>query len=89
MTRQEFSDWVGQQEGRIFSLAFVKRTTGEVREMVCRRGVTAHLKGGPAAYNAAEKNLITVYDMQKNGYRSIPVENVLRVKRDGDWEDVT
>lgn len=89
MTRQEFTDWVVQQEGRIFSLVFVKRTTGEEREMVCRLGVTAHLKGGVKAYDAAAHNLITVFDMVKGGYRSIPVENVLRVKVSGSWEDVT
>jgi len=31
-------------EGKIFSVKFVKRTTGEVREMVARTGVKAHLK---------------------------------------------
>jgi molybdenum cofactor biosynthesis enzyme len=89
MTRHEFTEWVGEQEGKLFSLVFVKRTTGEEREMVCRLGVTSKLKGGVKAYNAAEHNLITVYDMQKSGYRSIPVENVLRAKVNGKWEDVS
>jgi hypothetical protein len=70
-------------DGRIFSVVFVKRTTGEIREMVCRMGVTSHLRGGVKKFNDQEKNLITVYDVQKNGYRSIPLENIIRVKVNG------
>jgi len=51
-------------EGKIFSVKFVKRTTGEVREMVARTGVKAHLKGGDAAYKFGEKALLSVYDLQ-------------------------
>jgi hypothetical protein len=65
------------QDGQIFSVEFIKRTTGELRRMVCRLGVKKHLKGGTAAYDAKEHNLLTVFDMEKNGYRSIPVEAVL------------
>jgi hypothetical protein len=65
------------QDGQIFSVEFIKRTTGELRRMVCRLGVKKHLRGGTAAYDAREHNLLTVFDMEKNGYRSIPVEAVL------------
>lgn len=70
-------------DGQIFSVVFVKRTTGEIREMVCRIGVTSHLRGGVKKFNDKEKNLLTVFDVQKNGYRSIPLENIIRVKIKG------
>ena len=63
-------------DGQIFSVEFIKRTDGSLRRMVCRLGVTRHLKGGDAAYDAKAKNLLCVFDMEKGDYRSIPVESV-------------
>jgi hypothetical protein len=70
-------------DGSLFSIEFVKRTTGETREMLCRTGVKAHLKGGVKKFDDREKNLLTVYDVQKNGYRSIPLDAIIRVKIHG------
>lgn len=70
-------------DGHIFSVEFVKRTTGEERHMLCRIGVKSHLKGGTKKFSDTEKNLLTVFDVQKNGYRSIPLENIIRVKING------
>jgi len=71
------------QDGTIFSVDFIKRTTGEERHMVCRLGVKSHLKGGKKAFDDQEKNLLTVYDVQKSGYRSIPLDAIIRVKIHG------
>jgi len=64
------------QDGQIFAVEFIKRTDGTLRRMVCRLGVRKHLRGGTAPYSAKEHNLLTVFDMEKGGYRSIPVEAV-------------
>ena len=71
------------KDGTIFSVEFTKRTTGERRKMQCRLGVKKHLKGGTKAYDAKSKGLITVYDLQAKGYRSIPVDAVLRLNVHG------
>lgn len=57
--------------GRIFSVRFRKKD-GTMRDMVCRLGVKSKLKGGERRYDPADYNLVCVYDMQKEGYRSIP-----------------
>ena len=67
-----------------FTCVFVKRTTGEIRTMNCRRGVVKHLKGGKAAYNFGEKNLLPVWDCVKREYRVIPLENVLEIRLGGN-----
>ncbi|MDR2187095.1 MAG: SH3 beta-barrel fold-containing protein [Azonexus sp.] len=67
------------QDGQIFSVEFIKRTDGTLRRMVCRLGVKKHLTGGGAAYDSKAHNLLTVFDMEKGGYRSIPVESVQRL----------
>jgi hypothetical protein len=88
MTRSEVAAHLAQVGGRIFSVEFIKRTDGILRRMVCRRGVTSHLKGGEQAYDAAEHRLLTVFDMSKNAYRSIPYEGITKIKIAGLWEDV-
>jgi len=70
-------------DGAIFSVEFIKRTDGSLRKMVCRLGVKKHLKGGSKAYDAKAKNLLSVFDMEKEGYRSIPVEAIQRISVHG------
>jgi hypothetical protein len=67
------------RSGRFCKVIFVKRSTGEIRDMFCRSGVKKHLRGGDAAYNFGERNLISVYDLHKKDYRSIPVDGILYV----------
>ena len=76
-------------EGKIFSVKFVKRTTGEVREMVARTGVKAHLKGGDAAYSFSAKSLLSVYDLQKKAYRSIALDAIVSLKSGGEEYEVS
>lgn len=63
-------------DGTIFLVEFIKRSNGELRKMVCRLGVKKHLRGGSKAYDSKQHNLLTVFDMEKEGYRSIPVDAI-------------
>lgn len=69
--------------GSIFNVEFIKRTTGELRSMTCRRGVTKGLKGGQKSFSDKSKDLLTVWDMQAKGYRSIPVDAIQSLKVNG------
>ncbi len=90
MTRNELANLlVADRSGNIFSVDFIKRTNGELRHMVCRKGVTFPLKGGPPAYNFSDHGLICVYDLQKMGYRTIPLESLIRVKMHGKVFEIT
>jgi hypothetical protein len=72
-----------RKSGMVFRADFVKRTTGETRTMICRCGVKKYLKGGKAAYNFGEKGLLPVYDWNRQGYRSIPIDNIYCIKFGG------
>jgi hypothetical protein len=74
---------INSQNGKIFSVIFEKRTTGVDRLMVCRKGVKKHLNGGELKYNPSNRNLINVFDLQSNGYRSISVEGIKKIKASG------
>lgn len=65
--------------GEIFSVKFLKKD-GTLREMVARLGVTKHLTGQGAKYNASDYGLITVFDMQKKEYRNININTIKSVK---------
>lgn len=68
----------GLHRAQVFSVRFVK-SDGTLRVMTCRKGVTAHLKGGKVCYDAS--NNIGVFDMNKKAYRSIPMDRVLAIKQ--------
>lgn len=87
MTPNEIETFVG---GKVFSVKFVKRSTGEVRQMRCRLNVNKGVKGVGPNYNPSEHNLIRVYVMPgdegydpnnpSKNYRSIPVENIKEIR---------
>lgn len=82
-TMQDAFDLFDRIGGGIFSCVFVKRTTGERREMVARRGVKKHLAGGELAFEPRKRSLLPVFDMQKEGYRMVNVETLEEVRHGG------
>ncbi len=52
-------------ENKLFSVKFIKRTTGEVRDILCRKGVSLGVTGRGAKYDPDDKNLCCVFDVQK------------------------
>jgi hypothetical protein len=94
ITRQQAVDLILAQkaEGTFFGVEFVKRTTGELRKMVCLGGVTKHLVGGSLAYDPKAKNLIGVWDStvadRKKAYRMIAVEGIKTVNASGEQYEV-
>jgi len=70
-------------DGKIFSATFIKRTTGEERRMLARRGVAPKNETKGRAWTDEDKNVFTVWDMEKGAYRCIPLEGVVRIKAHG------
>lgn len=97
MTRHQALDAMLATQGKFFKVEFVKISTGELREMVCRIGVISHLKGEPVRdydgtptvtlYDQA-KDLVLVWDIQKREYRSFKLGRVVRLMTDGQWQTV-
>lgn len=72
----------------IFHVKFVKRTNGEIRDMVCRLGVAKDLTGEGMKYDPIDKGLLTVYDMQKRAYRSVPLDSIINISIRGEYYDL-
>lgn len=68
---------------RFFSVKFVKRTDGSIRQMNCRKGVRKFTNGGTLAYNPKDKNLVCVWDTTiedpARAYRMINLDQLLEV----------
>ena len=65
---------------KVFSVTFVKRTTGELRKMNAMRGVRKGVKGVGHSFNPSEKGLLCVYDMKKKDFRFVNLNDVISFK---------
>lgn len=77
MNKTLFKKLVGS---KIFTVKFRKKD-GTLRTMNCRLDVKKHLKGGKKLYN--KSNLVTVYDLKANGYRTINLDTLQEIKANG------
>ena len=91
ITRQEAVSKIraAKGSGKIFTVRFYKRTTGEFRVMNCRGRVIKGLTGGELKFDPEEKGLITVFDMQAGPYRMINCDTIQEVTVGGVTFKVT
>lgn len=72
--------------GKIFYVEFIKKN-GELRKMICRRGVKVGIVPPDDRQRDATKdpdNILRVWDMIKEGYRSINLDTVTKINYDGN-----
>ena len=90
LTNKELAQLLSNlQTNHIFSVTFIKRTTGEVRQMNCRKGVSKGVKGIGLSYDPKAHNLLGVFDMANDGFRMLNLENLISAKIDGQEYIVT
>lgn len=63
----------------MFDVVFQKKD-GTLRRMNAMKGVKKHLQGGTLKYNPKERGYVIVFDIKKQGYRTINL-NTLRSLR--------
>lgn len=89
LAAQMIREYNGSQ---FFSVTFIKKTDGSLREMVCRKGVHKYTKGGSLAYNPAENGLVGVWeantDHPEKAYRMINLKGLVSVKMYGNTFEV-
>lgn len=78
------AELVKEEIGRdgIFGITFIKKD-GTTRHMSARLGVKSHLRGGDKSYSDEEKNIITVFDMNKKSYRGVRLDSVVEIAKGG------
>lgn len=83
ISREKAREKLLSAKNTMFSVVFIKRTTGEVRRMLCRTGVRKYLSGGELKFVPIRKGLLSVYDMKSKGYRFINLETLVSFKLGG------
>ena len=81
VSKNQAKELINSSKGKIFSVTFTKKN-GETREMICRKGVKKHLKGGELMFDPNEKGLAVVFDMKKNAYRMININTLEKITVD-------
>ena len=76
ISRKEATDLIKGSKGRVFGVRFIKRSTGEVRKMSARTGVSKYVTGEGLKFSPSQKKLVAVFDMNKQGYRMINLEGL-------------
>jgi hypothetical protein len=87
INRHKVPALIRASNGTIFSVDFVK-VNGEERTMVCRTGVRKNLKGGTNPAQGPQHPYLTVWDMQKQGYRMVNPATARRVRMAGEVFEV-
>lgn len=89
LSKSQVMEFLRNLNGKFFTVEFIKRSTGEVRVMNATTNYESKLAGGDAAYNFSEKQLIPVWDLQKQAFRSIPTDAVQVIRVAGITYKVT
>ena len=84
ITRDKVREIVSNTNAQFFNVEFKKRTTGELRNMTARVGVSKYITGEGLKYNAKEKDLLPVYDMIAKGYRMVSIDGITRLRANGE-----
>jgi len=82
LTLQQFVE-AARASGRIFAIEFVRRSDGTIDAMTCRTGVHKGTAGKSMGYDPRDHGLLSVYAMDRRGFRSVPVEGIRRLSMDG------
>ena len=99
---ERLREFLRSTSGRMMHVSFVKRSTGEVREMTCRTGVKKHLVDPEAPPDPVlveqDKRcaLLRVFDInaidrktgRKGAYRMIALDGLKSIKAGGEKFDV-
>ena len=82
ISRSKILALLEKNKSNMFSVVFLKKD-GSLRKMLCRFGVKKHLKGGKLSFDPRERNLLVVFDMQKEAYRMINLETISNITMKG------
>ncbi len=66
---------IKETQGKVFTAVFTKKD-GTQRKMNCRLGVQKNLTGKGMAYKPADYDLMTVFDMKINDYRTLNLQTL-------------
>ncbi len=79
LNRWKVGSIIKNTNGKIFSAKFVKKN-GDIRDITCRLETETGKKGTGVSPEKLDNPYISVYDMQKEGYRLINLQTIRSIK---------
>jgi hypothetical protein len=76
LRRRNIYRWLMATAGRLFSVTFIKRSTGRERTIVARLAVKYPRNGRAMPYNPRDRKLIVVFDMAERTHKCIPIDGI-------------
>jgi hypothetical protein len=75
---------IRKTKGQVFTAVFTKKD-GTVKKMNCRLGVSKGVNGTGLAYNPADYDLVTVWDMKAKNYRMLNLKTLTALQISGEF----
>lgn len=82
IAKGDFKDFLKTTKGKTISIAYRKKN-GTLRLLNTRTGVRSNITGAGLKYNPDDFGYIILWDLQKNGYRTVDLDTIERVKAGG------
>ena len=83
ITTAEATEMIIEHGDKFFTATFTKKN-GEERVLNGRRGVVKHTNGVGMKYIPSDYDLLTVYDVQAEGYRMISCNTISALRINGE-----
>lgn len=79
MQIKQIREFIRSTGGKFFTIEFYKRTTGELRTMLARTGVSKNVTGEGLKFSPRSLDLKVVYSVNDKGYRMVNLRGVRRI----------
>ena len=83
INRLKLGSLLDKCSGKFVSITFYKKD-GTQRRMVGRFGVKKHLRGGVNRVVNDSNSYVTIYDTESEGYRTVNLDTVIRLRANGN-----
>jgi len=87
IARENIKEYIKSNGNKIFSAEFIKKN-GQRRKMVARIGVKNHLRGGQNNVVRPDRSYMTVFDMQKQEYRTLNLRTLKKLRISGNTYEI-
>lgn len=87
ISREHAKGLIKSSGGRIFT-ARNKKKDGTDRAMNCRLHVSKGVKGIGLKYNPEERNMVTVFDMKRNEFRTLNFDTLYQLNISHEYYEV-
>lgn len=77
--RENLKDFINNNKGKVMTIVFRKKD-GTIRTLNTRTGVRRNITGRGLSYDPEKYGYLILWDLQKNGYRTVTLDTIEQVR---------